>query len=218
LRFRYLLVVTALLAGTLQLPADVLDPAIEISPGGDSNPISTGINNVQPDFQNGNLVFAFYNDTTAVITGFDFQTTVNTGLTNIGNSFSCDTGGFFLNCDATYNSSTGLLDFNFSGVNPDDGDPGGDEVGEQEGIPTLLPQCTGTPDGPGCTDVGHFNITLQGWLLNAQSGDGQNIFPPNGVTLTNDFTVAPEPESIVLLGSVMLLAAWMIRRRHARSS
>ena len=214
MRFRYLLIVTAFLAATAPLPADVFDPAIEVSPGGDSFPISTYINNVQPDFQNGDLIFPLYNDTNSVIIGFSFQTTVNANLTTVPNDFTC-ASGFFIDCNATYDPVTGNLQFVFSGVYPEDGDPGDDENGQQEGIPTLLPGCAPNPDAPGCNDVGHFNITLQGWLLDSQTQGGQDIFPPGGVTLHNEFTLAPEPGSIVLLGPAMLLAAWLIRRRRS---
>ena len=175
------------------------DPQILIDSGGDAIPISSGINQVQP---NGNqtVAYDFFNDTSNIVTSFTFQTTVNPNLTSEEAAlFTCsDPGGYFLGCNTHYDSPTGNLLYLFSGVNPPEGDENGSdpETGEQEGIP------------PG----GHFIITLQGWTEN------ETLFvngtPPE---LNNNFsTDAPEPAAALTLGAGLLLIAVMWRRRAVR--
>jgi hypothetical protein len=189
-----------LVAGVAAMAAPLLqDPRILIDSGGDAIPISSGINEVQP---NGNqtVSFDFFNDTSAIVTSFTFQTTINTGLSSAEAAlFTCaDPGGYFLGCHTTYDSLTGHLRYLFSGVNAEDADENGSdpEINEQEGIPPS----------------GHFIITLDGWTEN------ETLFvdgtPP---ALNNNFTTEPTPEPAVALtlgAGLLLLGA--IRRRAVR--
>lgn len=192
---------TLLLASGIALNASPLlqDPQIVIDSGGDATIISQppGINLAQP-CGSATCVFDFVNDTASIVTGFNFKTTINTGLSGEEASlFTCsDPGGYFISCNTTYDPTTGILQYFYSGVNPADADENGSntEAGEQEGIP---PQ-------------GHFIITLQGWTENeALFVDGT---PPQ---LHNTFsTDTPEPAVALTLGSGLLLFAAMLRRRR----
>ena len=193
---------TLLLASGIALNASPLlqDPQILIDSGGDATIISQppGINLAQP-CGSATCVFDFVNDTASIVTGFNFKTTINTGLSGEEASlFTCsDPGGYFIpRCNTTYDPSTGILQYFYSGVNPPDGDENGTdtEAGEQEGIPLQ----------------GHFIITLQGWTEN--DALFVNGTPPS---LSNTFsTDAPEPSVAITLGSGLLLLAAMLRRRR----
>jgi len=167
------------------------DPQISIDSGCCSIPISSGINTVQPT-GDATVTYDFFNDTKNIITGFTFETTINTGLSSeAAASFTCaDPGGFFLGCSTSYTQTTGNLLYVFSGVNPPSGD------GEDEGI------------FPG----GHFIITLQGWVPDAMSA-GQMLYN-NLPTLDNTFTDTPEPAVALTLGTGLLLLAAIWRRRR----
>jgi hypothetical protein len=175
------------------------DPQILIDSGGDATGISIppGINIAQPCGM-ATCSYDFVNDTPNIVTGFNFKTTINTGLTSEEASlFTCaDPGGYFISCNTKYDSLTGTLQYFYSGVNPPDADENGTdtEAGEQEGIPLQ----------------GHFIITLQGWTENdVLFVDGT---PPS---LINTFsTDAPEPSVAITLGSGLLLLAAMLRRRR----
>ena len=187
---------TVFLAAAVAVTATPLlnDPEILIDTGGDAIPISTGINQVQPTGDQ-TVSYDFFNNTKNIVTGFTFETTINTGLSSdAAASFTCaDPGGFFLNCTTTYTSSSGNLLYVFSGVNPFSG-MNGSGAGEHEGI------------FPG----GNFIITLQGWTPDAMSA-GQTLY--NGLpTLDNTFT-APEPAVALTLGTGLLLLAFIGRRR-----
>jgi hypothetical protein len=199
---------TLFLAAAVAVTATPLlnDPQILIDTGGDAIPISSGINQVQP---NGNqtVTFDFVNDTSNIVTAFRFATTINTGLSSqAAASFTCaDPGGYFLSCTTSYDPSlnpppTGNLLYVFSGVSPADADEDGSdtEAGEQEGIP------------PG----GHFIITLQGWTPNATSA-GEMLY--SGTPMFHDsFTQTPEPAVALTLGTGLLLLAAIWRRRTVR--
>ena len=192
---------TLLLASGVAVSASSLlqDPQILIDSGGDATPISIppGLNIAQP-CGSATCSYDFLNDTPNIVTGFNFKTTINTGLSGEEASlFTCaDPGGYFSTCKTTYDPSTGILQYFYSGVNPPDGDEGGTdtEAGEQEGIPLQ----------------GHFIITLQGWTEN--DALFVNGTPPS---LSNTFsTDAPEPSVAITLGSGLLLLAAMLRRRR----
>ena len=172
------------------------DPQILIDTGGDAIPISTGINQVQPTGDQ-TVSYDFFNNTKNIVTGFTFETTINTGLSSdAAASFTCaDPGGFFLDCNTTYTSSTGNLLYVFSGVNPFSG-MSGSGAGEHEGI------------FPG----GNFIITLQGWTPDAMSA-GQMLYNELP-TLDNTFTDTPEPAVALTLGTGLLLLAVIGRRRR----
>ena len=192
---------TLFLAAAVAVSAAPLlnDPDILIDSGGDAIPISTGINQVQPNGAQ-TVSFDFVNDTLNIVTGFNFETTINTGLSGqAAASFTCDDpGGFFLGCTTSYTSSTGNLLYVFSGVNPAEGDENGSdtEAGEQEGIPA----------------GGHFIITLQGWTPDAMSA-GEMLYSGTP-TLDNTFTQTPEPAIALTLGTGLLLLAALWRRRQ----
>lgn len=185
---------TLFLAAAVAVTATPLlnDPEILIDSGCCSIPISSGINTVQPT-GDATVTYDFFNDTKNIITGFTFETTINTGLSSeAAASFTCaDPGGFFLNCSTSYTQTTGNLLYVFSGVTPPTGDGG-----EDEGI------------FPG----GHFIITLQGWVPDAMSA-GQMLYN-NLPTLDNTFTDTPEPAVALTLGTGLLLLAVIWRRRQ----
>jgi hypothetical protein len=133
-----LLGVCILFALSVVAMADLVDPKITTG-GGDpsacySSPImdiTTGINMVQAVPTCNDAVYNFINNLdnfpkqenyAAIITGFTFQTTLAEHLTGADADFTCDAGGYFKECNGSYNPSTGVLDYVFSGVNPADGD------------------------------------------------------------------------------------------------
>jgi hypothetical protein len=215
-----LLGVCILFALSVAAKADLIDPKITTG-GGDpssvcySSPImdvTTGINEVQavstctsadPDvvynFINNLGNFPKQEDLAAIITGFTFQTKLEAGLTGLAADFTCDAGGYFKDCNGSYNSSTGVLDYVFSGVNPADGDeycnandtPKDNEYGEKEGIPAC----------------GVFHITLTGFF-------GSDL--PTTSFTNAFFTETPEPTTILSLsgGLLLLLAIVEFRRRR----
>ena len=93
----------------------------------------TSINQtVEPDGFSGITCFIVTNNTSAIVTSLDFDMTINTGLTqdglNVvgpGGIFSISQiggAGYLLNTALTYNTNTGDLNFDFSGVNKPDQD------------------------------------------------------------------------------------------------
>ena len=195
---------TLLLAASFAVTGTpVYDPEVALDGGGDAIPITLGINQIQPNagcpVLNGLIqcTFDFVNDTSNILTSFTFQTTINTGLSSeAAGSFTCaDGGGYFLSCGVHYTSLTGNLRYDFSGVNPPDGDENSDlELNEMEGIP---------PNG-------HFIITLLGWAPDATVG-GEQLYSdlPH---LNNSFTQSPEPAVAFTFGTGLLLLAAMWRR------
>ena len=208
------------------------DPAAGVESDNFSSPISKFVGQFDPTADNG--VIGFYNDTGDIITSLSLHTTIATNLTtaDISSSFSCNSGTadpFFLNCGFDYVSSTGSLTINFFGVNPSDGDEfnGRDaEIGEHEGIPPVTPACLPNPDAPGCQTVGHFafvfndNFQQTGnlvdeWVPTTTSTANPNKLLFNGQPLFDapGFTTAPEPSSLLLLGSAIFALARLSRRR-----
>ena len=198
---KYLFLLAVVSFSALADPTPV-DPEILIDVGFGSPGITVppGVNSVQPCGSN-SCTYDFINDTGGIITGFRFQTTVNTGLSS--SLFTCsDPKMYFLGCSANYTSATGNLEYVFTGVKPPDGDENitqDTEFFEQEGIPV----------------GGDFVITLNGWQQNTE------IFPNNGtpLQLDNAFTATPEPSQLVLLAVASLLLvsiAGIVRRREKR--
>ena len=224
-------IATAFLASSAS--ADTMkDPAAGVEADNFSTSISKFVGTFSPTDNNG--VIGFYNDTGALITSLSLHTTIATNLTNadISSSFSCNSGTanpFFLNCGFVYNSSTGSLTINFFGVNPSDGDEtnGRDaEIGEREGIPTVVGPCLLTPDAPGCNVVGHFAFVFNDgfqetgklvdeWVPTTTSTVNPNTLLFNGPPRFDapGFTTAPEPSSLLLLGSAIFALARLSRRR-----
>jgi hypothetical protein len=208
------------------------DPAAGVESDNFSSPISKFVGQFDPTANNG--IMGFFNDTGAIITSLSLHTTIATNLTtaDISSSFSCNSGAadpFFLNCGFDYVSSTGSLTINFFGVNPSDGDEltGRDaEIGEHEGIPPVTPACLPNPNAPGCQTVGHFafvfndNFQQTGnlvdeWVPTTTSTANPNKLLFNGPPLFDapGFTTAPEPSSLILLGSAIFALARLSRRR-----
>jgi hypothetical protein len=154
-------------------------------------------------------------------------------------SFTCDSGNanpYFFYCSVQYVPTTGLLAISFWGTNPAP-DPAtvtpADEVGLHYGIPPLASGCAATPDGPGCTDVGHFALTLNSnFQLTGNDGGWNNtnspgLFQQSGVTfVTQDISTVygaapvdllaevPEPANSGLTGAALLALGALLRRRY----
>jgi hypothetical protein len=189
--------------------ADSQDPGILVE-GGDPMPmdITVDLGNVQPNGQ-GMVTFDFINNSNGIVDDLEFMVTIAKGLSNsvIQSAFSISQGGagYFLNDTISYNSTTGVLKYQFDGVKPSDGDemcPHPDqEFNEQEGIPAC----------------GVFHITLTGWVDNA-SFMGTQLYSGRP-TFTNSFADAPEPSTIAFsgIGLLMLAAVIEFRRRKAEA-
>ena len=208
------------------------DPAAGVIDDNFSTAISTFTGQFNPTANNG--VFGMYNDTGAILTALFLHTTINTGLTaaDINSSFTCNSGAanpFFLNCGFSYSSATGSLTISFFGVNPPDGDEftGLDtEIGEQQGIPPINPRCFTNPNAVNCNNVGHFAFVfnngfltsgdlVNGWNTNTRSTANPNtfLFSVQPQFDAPQFTAAPEPCSLLLLGGGIFALGALSRRR-----
>jgi len=184
------------------------DPGIAVI-GGDPPPpmdITTDLGNIQPN-GNGNVSFDFVNNSGGIVDELKFTVTIDKGLSTslVDRAFSISQGGagYFLHDTVSYSSTTGVLTYDFFGVNPPDGDEGchqDNEFNEQEGIPLC----------------GVFHVTLTGWVNNA-SFDRTQLY--SGLpTFTDSFAdVAPEPSTVAFsgLGLLMLAVVVELRRRKA---
>jgi hypothetical protein len=231
------LLIAALLAGMASL-AGAQDFGLDI--GSLSDPL-TGA----PVFVNGNGGGAdgYFNSLDTLITELSFQ--VNAGLGKQASDFNCIAFSFFVCSTPIYNSTTGIVTFDFNAVNPPDGDEGpfdtDNEGGpeELEGLPTLLNGCLAHPDtgfstvldGNGnplpCTFKGHFLISFNNFGGGIESPPTFNG-DPNGTGGWAPGTVAalatvngrsvPEPFSSALLGLGLALTWGAVRRKSARRS
>ncbi len=207
------------------------DPEMGLDSGSLSDPISTSTI-FRPT--NGGGVFGFFNSSDSLITALIFRTTILPGLTQqqIAGVFNCNDANtealpnpFFLDCSVSY-TQDGTLRIDFFGVNPPTPNPfGGDLVGLHEGIPPILPGCRDTPDAPGCTDVGHFRITLNDGFVTTGANGGwapdktPGVFTADGPTFgvaEIDLAGAPEPATVVLSFSALLGLAGFGRLRKRR--
>ena len=224
--------VTAALIASSASADTIKDPAAGVEADNFSTAISKFVGTFSPTDNNG--VIGFYNDTGALINSLSLHTTIAAMLTpaDISSSFSCNSGEanpFFLNCGFIYDSSTGSLTINFFGVNPPDGDEtdGSDaEIGERQGIPAVVGPCLLTPDAPGCNVIGHFSFVfndgfqqvgdlIDEWVPTTTSTANPNTLLFNGPPRFDapGFTTAPEPSSLLLLGSAIFALARLSRRR-----
>jgi hypothetical protein len=186
------------------------DPQIVIDSGGDPLDLSTKINVVQPDGTDP-LHFSFVNNLDGIVTSLTFNTMVNAGLTDPEwmSGFSCPQPlGYFLSCAVNYTSLTGALQYQFSGVNPSDGDENFPIDHDNE-----FDQFEGIPIG------GDFTITLNGWIKGATApSDGKALYA-NLPMFDNSFTATPEPSMVLLvamLGILLVSIAGFVRRRENR--
>jgi len=189
--------------------ADSQDPGILVEDG-DPTPMSitTDLGLVQPNGQ-GMVTFDFINDSNGIVDELEFMVTINTGLSQslINDAFSISQGGglgYFKNDTISYNSTTGVLTYLFSGVDPSDNDefcPNPDpEVNEQEGIPPC----------------GVFHITLSGWVDDANFM-GTQLYSGTP-TFTNSFADSPEPSTIAFSGFGLLILAAVVERRRRKAA
>jgi hypothetical protein len=184
--------------------------------GGDPPPTLPiqDVNYVQPDCSNGmpgvtgfppqpTCTYYFEDTTTSIVDSFTFEATITVSEES---DFSClptitsgpdkgyDPNGYFKNCSVSFDPIAGStnveLVYNYSGVNPPDGDEAPTdypknhgEIGEYEGIP---------PDGV-------FTIELEGW-----SG------PLKSLTLNTSYVLAPEPSAAIILLTELLLGGCIL--------
>lgn len=215
------------------------DPSMGVERDAFSSAIFQGSNFVPTG--GGGGVFGFYNGTSYNITVlmFEVNIAVNLDPTVVTQSFSCDAGNanpFFFYCSVQYVPTTGLLGIAFWGTNPAPA-PGTatpvDEVGLHDGIPPLLSGCASTPDAPGCTDTGHFAITLNTNFALTGTGGGWNntnspgLFNSSGVTfVTNDISTIfgdtppqlPEPATFAMMGGALIGLGWLAKRRRKKTA
>jgi hypothetical protein len=234
------LVLAACLAA--QANGIIHDPSMGVERDAFSTAIFQGSNFVPTG--GGGGVFGFYNAGTQNITALLFEVDIapNLSPTLVQQSFSCNLGNgnpFFMNCSVQYVPSIGLLGIGFWGTYP--APPPGttdplDEVGLYYGIPPLLSGCAGTPDAPGCTDVGHFAITLNtNFAMTGGDGGWNNtnspgLFTASGVTfvvsqISTDFGATPEdltalytpePATFALMGGALLGLGWLAKRQRKK--
>ncbi len=116
---------------------------------------------------NGGGANGYFNSLNTVITELSFV--VDAGLGKSQSSFNCISFNFFQTCTTAYDPGTGLVKFDFSGVNSADGDEGptgtdNEANGELEGLPTVPTGCLANPDTASCLsigpDKGHFQISF----------------------------------------------------------
>jgi hypothetical protein len=213
-------------AGTIR------DPAAQIDAGSGSSSFSN-LGYFSPTGDNGTGIIALYNDTGGLLTSITLGTGINIGLSTatINSDFTCNDANsgnpFFLDCGITYDSGTGELTISFFGVNPyvpPTSASGLDLRGLHEGIPPLLPGCTSTPDGTGCTDVGHFafnflSLQTNGWTDPNNAGLFVGGVPPTFDPPVYTDTPLPEPGTCTLLAAGLLSLALLSRRNYfSRSS
>jgi len=221
--------ITGAYAGTIK------DPALGVDAGSFSTAVSS-IGFIDPHGDGDTGVVGLYNDTGGMITDLYLTAALSTGLDpgTVESAFSCNAtnpavGGpqpvnpFFKFCSVNYNSTSGLLKIRFFGTNPLDGDDEGtdDEIGEQEGIPPVPPECLATPDSDECAVIGHFVLIFNDSFQQptdvnpnpTNSWTDNTVFGPTsdlGDTPTfnkptfelND--AAPEPGTWLLLGAGVL--------------
>ncbi len=172
------------------------DPDIVLDAGGDASPLTTGTNFI-PDASGGGT-FDYFNPYAYTITALTFQVGLAQGLSQntITQDFNC-ASGFFQTCNFSYDSGTGLLDIDFATTL---NNPTGAGIGQMRGIPPLCATNTNVQ----CSITGFFEITIEGWSGTASPG----LFPNDGPASFDvvDVSVAPEPSSAILFGSVLLLA------------
>jgi hypothetical protein len=200
------------------------DPDMSMDPGSFSTAISqfTGFT---PNQTTGGGILDLFNDTGQTLTRFALTTFINTGLTLAPNTFVCSTGPspFFLNCSITYDPSTGSLTTLWSGVNPPDNDPNDAEIGEQEGIPPLLPGCDAqNADTPACAGQGHFAISFNDeFSFTGNTGGWSPTVNPGLFSTAPTFQlVTPEPSGVVLIATALIAIAGIrrLRKRGIRTS
>lgn len=205
---QYLFLLAAVSFSALANPTPS-DPEILIDIGCCSDSLSTQFNNIQPNGSATTVFDDFKNDTGGIVTSLTFSMTIAKGLNSdqISSGFSCPSPmlKYFLSCATPYDPISGLLQYQFFGVNPADGDDDAtDPASEQEGIPI----------------GGDFKITLQGWTVDATVGDENTpLFDQATFQFDNTFTATPEPSQLVLLAVASLLLvsiAGIIRRREKR--
>ena len=217
------------------------DPSMGVEQDAFSTAIFQGSNFVPTG--GGGGVFGFYNAGAVNITELMFEVNIALNLdpSEVGQSFACDQGNanpFFFYCSVQYVPATGLLGIAFWGTNPAPV-PGTatplDEVGLHDGIPPLLSGCASTPDATGCTNVGHFAITLNtNFSLTGTSGGWNNsnspgLFQSGGVTFTTttlsttfgsipqDLSAgAPEPAPMAMMGGALIGLGWLAKRRRQK--
>jgi hypothetical protein len=236
-----MLAAACLTCGVARANGIIHDPAMGVERGDFSSAIFEGLN-FSPSAAGGGVI-GFYNASSSNITELMIEADIAANLdpTLVQQAFNCNLGNgnpFFYFCSIQYVPSTGLLGIAFWGTNPA-ATPGTtiplDEVGLQMGIPPLLSGCAATPDGPGCTDVGHFAITLNNNFSTIGDGGGWNntnspgLFTVNGVTfvvadistqygatpmdLSATDLSTPEPATFALMGGALLGLGWLAKQR-----
>jgi len=209
-------------ASLLALPGIASAIGIGVIGGDPPGLVTTDLGDVQATSSScdssGDCTFVFNNNTGGIITSLTFSADIATGLTmtQVDSTFSCtqDVVGYFLGCNVGYDSTTGLLTYNFAGVLPPQAAetcPTGNCAPDQRGIP---------PDTV-ITDP-EFHIDLTGWVATATVPDSNMMVFPGGKLpiFTDSFTATPEPSALAFLGIAFLLIVGgaQLRRRKLTAS
>jgi hypothetical protein len=166
------------------------------------------LNDLQPDGAQ-TVTDEFVNETGTLLDDIVYTTTINKGLdpTMLANDgdFTCDApNGFYLNCAVGYDPISGVLTYDYFGVNPPDW--------QDLPVVVIFEDLIGGGFGDtGIPNLGVFEIQLQGWTDSLTD----NTDPSNPVQLYNGrptlggaFNV-PVPEAsaaLILLTELLLLA------------
>jgi hypothetical protein len=164
---------------------------------------------------NSDVQYEFLNLTGSLIDDLVFSTTIDENLSTTmltaDGDFTCDApDGYFLSCVVSYDPSTGLLTYDYFGVNPPN-------YQDLPGVVIYEDIVGGGFGNTGIPELGLFTVDLSGWTSNltdpvtgtplysnlpglSSSYNTSDAIPPGSIAL-------PEPSApLILLTELLLLA------------